>query len=184
MPTPSNDRCKLRLGDAAPDFNLPAVDGKNYSLASFRPSTVLVVFFTCNHCPYVQGWDERVVGLQKDFASKGVQFVGVNANETAHYPDDSFDKMVVRAKEMKFNWVYLRDESQETARAYDAACTPEFYAFDAARKLRYHGRVDDNYKDAAAAKSHDLRNALEDLTAGRDVGIPITPAMGCSIKWA
>ncbi len=184
MATLSKDTCKLRPGDAAPDFDLPAVDGKKYSLASFADKKILVVFFTCNHCPYVQGWDGRVIALQKEFASKGVQFAGVNANETVHYPDDSFDKMVVRAKEMKLNWVYMRDESQETARAYDAACTPEFYVFDAARKLRYHGRVDDNHKDLKAVTSHDLKNALEDLASGREVRVPFAPAMGCSIKWA
>lgn len=172
------------MGDGAPDFHLPAVDGKKYSLASFKDKRVLVVFFTCNHCPYVQGWDGRVIALQREFASKGVQFAGINANETVHYPDDSFDKMVVRAKEIGINWIYLRDESQEAARAYDAACTPEFYVFDAARKLRYHGRLDDNHQDAKGAKTHDLRNALEDLTAGREIRTPLTHAMGCSIKWA
>jgi peroxiredoxin len=184
MATLSKDNSKLRLGDPAPDFHLPAVDGKKYSLDSFKDKKILVVFFTCNHCPYVQGWDGRVIQLQKDFGPRGVQFVGVNANETVHYPDDSFDKMVVRAREMKFNWVYLRDESQETARAYDAACTPEFYVFDAARKLRYHGRMDDNYQDPNAVKSRDLKNAIEDLTADRDVRMPLTPAMGCSVKWS
>jgi len=183
MPTPSKDNCQLKLGDAAPDFRLPAVDGKTYTLSSFQDAKVLVVFFTCNHCPYVQGWDGRVIALQEQFQGKGVRFVGINANETVHYPDDRFEKMVDRAKEMKFNWTYLRDESQAVARAYDAACTPEFYVFDAARKLRYHGRVDDNYKDPKGATSHDLRNALEDLTDGRDVRMPLSPAMGCSIKW-
>jgi peroxiredoxin len=184
MPTPSKDNCRLKLGNAAPDFRLPAVDGKTYSLSSFQDAKVLVIFFTCNHCPYVQGWDERVIGLQKDFAAKGVRFVGINANETVHYPDDSFEKMVDRAKAMNFNWTYLRDESQTAARAYDAACTPEFYVFDASRKLRYHGRLDDNYKDPKTVASHDLRNALDDLTTGRDVRIPLAPAIGCSIKWA
>jgi peroxiredoxin len=184
VPTPSKDNCRLRLGDSAPDFKLPAVDGKSYSLASFEDKKILVVFFTCNHCPYVQGWDSRVIQLQKDFAPKGVQFVGINANETAHYPEDSFEKMVARAKELGINWVYLRDETQETARAYDAACTPEFYVFDSGRRLRYHGRLDDNHKDPKAASSHDLRNALNDLLEGREVRAPLTPAMGCSIKWA
>jgi peroxiredoxin len=184
MATPSKDQCRLRVGDAAPDFKLPAVDGQEYSLASFKDKKVLAVFFTCNHCPYVQGWDGRIIQLQKDFAPKSVQFVGINANETVHYPDDSFEKMVVRAREMRFNWVYLRDESQEAARAYDAACTPEFYVFDAGRRLRYHGRLDDNHKDPKAVTSSDLKNALEDLIASRDVRVPYAPAMGCSIKWA
>lgn len=183
MATPSKDNCKLRLGDPAPDFRLPAVDGREYSLDSFKDKNTLVVFFTCNHCPYVQGWDDRIIALQKDFGPKGVQFVGINANETVHYPEDSFEKMKARAQEKGFNWVYLRDESQEAARAFDAACTPEFYVFDAARKLRYHGRLDDNHKDPKAVTSHDLKNALGDLVAGRDVRSPLSPAMGCSIKW-
>jgi peroxiredoxin len=184
VPTPSKDNCKLKLGDSAPDFELPAVDGREYSLEFFKDKRILVVFFTCNHCPYVQGWDGRIIQLQRDFAPQGVQFVGINANETVHYPEDSFDKMVVRAREIGINWVYLRDEKQEAARAYDAACTPEFYVFDSGRRLRYHGRLDDNYKDPEAASSHDLRDALADLAAGRDVRRPLAPAMGCSIKWA
>jgi len=183
MPTPSKDHRKLKLGDQAPDFHLPGVDGKKYSLASFADKKILVVFFTCNHCPYVQGWDDRVVAMQKGHASKGVQFAGINANETSKYPEDSFDKMVARAKEKGFNWVYLRDESQAVAKAYDAACTPEFYVFDQERKLRYHGRFDDNYQDVHAVKSHDLKDAVEDLLAGHAVRNSETPAMGCSIKW-
>lgn len=183
MATSSKNNCNLNLGDKAPDFSLPGVDGKTYSLGAFSDKKVLVVFFTCNHCPYVQGWDGRVIELQKEFETQGVQFVGINANETTKYPEDSFDQMIVRAKEMGFNWVYLRDEGQVVAKAYDAACTPEFYVFDEARRLRYHGRLDDNYRDAQAAKSHDLKNALEDLISGADVRTPETPAMGCSIKW-
>ncbi len=171
------------MEDRAPDFDLPGVDGKSHSLNSFADKKVLVVFFTCNHCPYVQGWDDRVIALQKDLAAKGVQFVGINANETSKYPEDSFDKMVVRAKQKGFNWVYLRDESQKVAQSYDAACTPEFFVFDQERKLRYHGRFDDNYQDPKAVKSHDLQNALADLLANRPVRNPETPAMGCSIKW-
>ena len=172
------------LGTPAPDFRLPATDGNTYALKDIAGVKGTVIVFICNHCPYVQGWDERILQIQRDFSPKGVQFVGINANETAHYPEDSFEKMVVRAKEMRFNWVYLRDESQQVARAYDAACTPEFYVFDSERKLRYHGRLDDNHKDPKAATSHDLRNALDDLTASREVRVPLTPAMGCSIKWA
>lgn len=184
MATLSKNNCDLTLGDTAPDFNLPGVDGKKNSLESFADKKILVIFFTCNHCPYVQGWDNRVIALQRDFAANGVQFVGINSNETKNYPEDSFEKMVVRAKEKKFNFVYLRDEDQSVARAYDAACTPEFFVFDAERKLRYHGRVDDNYQDPKAVKSHDLRNALDDLIANRPVRTPETHAMGCSIKWA
>ncbi len=183
MATESKSSCLLKIGSAAPDFALPGVDNKTWSLSSFSDKKILVIFFTCNHCPYVQGWDDRIVALQKDLAPQGVQFVGINANETKNYPEDSFDKMVAQAREKKINWIYLRDEDQSVARAYDAACTPEFYVFDAGRKLRYHGRLDDHYKDAKSAKSHDLRNALADLLEGRDVRVAQAPALGCSIKW-
>jgi len=181
--TNSKDSCLLKIGAQAPDFNLPGVDGKKYSLVSFTDKKILVVIFTCNHCPYVQGWEGRIMAVQKDYGSRGVQVVGINANETRNYPEDSFDKMVVRAREKKFNFVYLRDEDQKVAKAYDAACTPEVYVFDAEKKLRYHGRIDDNYKDSNAVTSPDLKNVLEDLLANRPVKNPLTAALGCSIKW-
>lgn len=180
----SKNSCKLKLGAAAPDFDLPGVDSKRYSLASFKDKKLLIVLFTCNHCPYVQGWEDRLIAIQREYGPKGVQLVGINANETKNYPEDSFDKMVARAREKRFNFVYLRDEDQSVARVYDAACTPEIYLFDAERRLRYHGRVDDNHQDPKAVKSHDLKNALDDLLAGRPVRTPEAPAMGCSIKWA
>ncbi len=183
MPTPSKTDGLLQLGASAPDFSLKGIDGKTHSLKSFADKKILVVIFTCNHCPYVQGWEGRLIAIQNDFAAKGVQLVGINSNDDKKYPEDSFDGMVERAREQGFNFVYLRDPDQSVARAYDAACTPEIFVFDATRKLRYHGRVDDNFKDPKAVTSHDLRNALEDLVAGRSVGVPKTHAMGCSIKW-
>lgn len=187
MATTSKSTCRLKLGQPAPDFNLPGVDGKNHSLASFKDKKVLVILFTCNHCPYVQAWEDRVIAIQRDYGPSdkgGVQIVAINANETRNYPEDSFDKMVIRTREKRFNFPYLRDEDQSVAKAYDAACTPEIYVFDSERRLRYHGRVDDNYQDPKAVKSHDLRDALDDLSASRPVRKPETPAMGCSIKWA
>lgn len=183
MATYSKNSCRLKIGDRAPDFNLKGVDSKNHTLSSFTDNKILVVMFTCNHCPYVQGWEDRLVTIQRDYGPKGVQLVAINSNETKNYPEDSFDKMVIRAKEKRFNFPYLRDEDQSIAKAYDAACTPEIYVFDAERKLRYHGRVDDNYQDPKAVKSHDLKNALDDLLANHSVKNPETPAMGCSIKW-
>jgi len=183
MATYSKNSCRLKIGDRAPDFNLKGVDGKNHTLSSFTGNKILVVMFTCNHCPYVQGWEDRLVTIQRDYGPKGVQLVAINSNETKNYPEDSFDKMVIRSKEKRFNFPYLRDEDQSVAKAYDAACTPEIYVFDSERKLRYHGRVDDNYQDPKAVKSHDLKNALDDLLADRPVKNPETPAIGCSIKW-
>jgi peroxiredoxin len=183
MATNSKNDCLLKLGDSAPRFDLPGIDGKNHSLSSFEDKKVLVVIFSCNHCPYVLGWEGRLMEIQREYESKGVQLIAINANETKNYPEDSFDKMVIHAKENKFNFIYLRDEDQSVAKAYDAACTPEVYVFDAGRRLRYHGRVDDNYKDEKAVKSHDLKNALDDLLNNQPVKTPETPALGCSIKW-
>ena len=121
--------------------------------------------------------------IQHDFGPQGVQLVGINANETKNYPEDSFDKMAIRAREKHYNFPYLRDEDQSVAKAYDAACTPEVFVFDSARQLQYHGRIDDNYRDPKSVKSHDLRDTLEDLLANRPVRNPETPALGCSIKW-
>ncbi len=183
MASSSKDNCQLKLGQPAPDFKLRGVDEKNYTLADFVTKKILVVAFSCNHCPYVQGWEDRLITIQKDYGPRGVQLIAINANETKNYPEDSFEKMVVRAREKKFNFTYLRDEDQSVAKAFDAACTPEIYVFDAARKLQYHGRVDDNYKDPQSVKSHDLKNALNDLLENHPVRTPLTPALGCSIKW-
>ena len=141
----------LEIGQPAPDFNLPGVDGKNYSLASFKPAKVLVVVFSCNHCPAVIGSEDRMVAMYAKYAPKGVAMVAINSNETDNHPDDSFEKMVVRAKQKGFRFAYVRDEDQSAARAYGALRTPHFYVFDAERKLRYTGRMDDNpYKPAKA----------------------------------
>ena len=174
---------KLKIGDKAPDFSLPGVDGKAYSLGSFRGKKILVIVFMCNHCPYVQGSLERIKSIQDDFGIKGVQFVGINANDEVNYPDDSFDKMIAVSREKKINFPYLRDEDQKVAAAYGAQCTPECFVFDGERKLRYHGRVDDSPKDESKATVSDLRNAIDALIHDRKVAIELTPAIGCSIKW-
>lgn len=175
---------KLKSGDAAPDFrDLKGVDGKSYSLASFRDKDALVVAFWCNHCPYVQAWEERFVALANDFQARGVAFVAINSNETSQYPEDDFPNMVKRAKEHFYTFPYVRDESQRVASAFGGLCTPHIFVFDEQRKLRYQGRVDDS-KDPRNVKSHDLRNALDALLGGREPPQPITAAQGCSIKWA
>lgn len=174
---------KLKIGDKAPDFNLPGVDGKSYSLSDFRSKKILVIAFMCNHCPYVQAYIERLKSIQSDFEVKSVQIVGINANDEVNYPDDSFEKMVEFNKARKLNFPYLRDESQEIASAYGAQCTPECFVFDAERKLRYHGRIDDNYKDENAVQTYDLRNAINAVIHNQKVAIELTPAIGCSIKW-
>ena len=174
---------KLKIGDKAPDFSLPGVDGKAYSLSSFKGKKVLVIVFMCNHCPYVQGSIERIKSIQSDFGIKGVQIVGINSNDQVNYPEDSFEKMIEYSKIKKYNFPYLRDEDQATANAYGAQCTPECFVFDGERKLRYHGRVDDNPKDETKATVHDLRNAIDSIIHNKKVSIEMTPAIGCSIKW-
>lgn len=173
---------KLKIGDKAPDFSLPSVDGRICKLSDFKRK-VLVIVFMCNHCPYVQAYVERIKAIQGEFGIKGAQVVGINSNDEVNYPDDSFDKMVEMSKAKKLNFAYLRDESQAAASAYGAQCTPEAFVFDGERKLRYHGRIDDNYKDEKAVKTNDLRNAVDAVVHDRKVGIELTPAVGCSIKW-
>jgi peroxiredoxin len=173
----------LDLGAKAPAFSLPATDGKTYSLESFRNASALVVFFTCNHCPYVLGSDEVTRRTAEAFASKGVVFVAINSNSAATHQEDDFPHMVDRMKEKKFPWVYLRDESQETARAYGALRTPHFYVFGGERTLLYTGRGIDNPKDAASMTVNDLENALNDWALGKPVRVPLTNPIGCNVKW-
>lgn len=174
---------KLKIGSKAPDFNLPAVDNKFYSLNSFADKKILIVIFSCNHCPYVQAYEQRIISIQKDFAEKGVQIVAINSNEDKNYPEDSFDEMIKRSNEKQFNFPYLRDETQEVAKAYGATHTPEIFLFDKERKLRYHGKIDDNWKEPEKVKYQYLRNAIEEVLEGKEVSIPETFSIGCTIKW-
>ncbi len=174
----------LELEESAPAFKeLLGVDGKRYSLSSFAASPVLVVVFTCNHCPYVKAYEERMVAIQRAYADEGVQFVAINSNDDKAYPEDSYPEMVKRAKERNFNFPYLRDSDQVAVTDYGAVCTPHVFAFDRDRILRYRGRIDDS-RDPAKVTAHDLRNALDDLVSGRPVGVPDTKPFGCSIKWS
>ena len=174
---------KIKINDKAPDFSLPDVDGKVYSLKEFKSRKILVIIFMCNHCPYVQGSIERIKALQSDYGIKSVQVVGINANDEINYPDDSFYKMIEANKEKKLNFPYLRDEDQKIATAYGAQCTPECFVFDEKRALRYHGRIDNSPKDASLVQTTDLRNAIESLIHNKKVTVELTPAIGCSIKW-
>jgi peroxiredoxin len=173
----------LELGAQAPDFKLPATDGKTYSLADFSGKKALCIIFSCNHCPYVQAYEGRMAELQSKYGSQGAQLVAINSNDAAAYPEDSFENMKKRVKEVGFNFPYLHDESQKVAHTYGAQRTPHIFLFDAERKLAYLGRIDDNYKDASAVKSHELADAIEDILAARPVRVPETFAVGCTIKW-
>jgi peroxiredoxin len=173
----------IQIGESAPDFSLPGTDDSTYTLGSFENKKALVICFSCNHCPYVQAAEERMIAFQRDFGPKGAQLVCINPNDETVYPEDSFDDMKKRAAAKGFNFTYLRDETQEVAKAYGAQCTPEFFVFGPDRKLAYHGRIDDGHKVAANAKKHDLRDATQAVLEGGMVAEPVTMAMGCSIKW-
>jgi peroxiredoxin len=182
----------LPIGASAPDFRLPGVDGKTYSLKDFADAKVLVVIFTCNHCPTAQAYEERVARLHAETKDKGVALVAISPNDPAAlrldelgYTDvgDSFDDMKYRARDHKFAYPYLYDgDTQETAIKYGVLATPHVYIFDAARKLRYVGRFDD--AEVKAVKSHDARNAVDALLAGKPVSVETTRVFGCSTKWA
>ncbi|MCX7030843.1 MAG: thioredoxin family protein [Spirochaetes bacterium] len=173
----------LALGAKAPSFSLPATDGRTCRLEDFKDARVLAVFFTCNHCPYVLGSDEVTRRTAETFRPRGVVFVGINSNSAATHPEDDFPSMVRRMAEQKFPWVYLRDESQNVARAYGALRTPHFYVFDRDRSLVYTGRGVDNPREASKMTVNDLENALADQLAGRPVRVPLTNPIGCNVKW-
>ena len=172
----------LALGESAPQFELMGTDSNRYSLSSFSDSKVLVVVFSCNHCPYVVAYEERMVAIQREYSGKGVQLVAINSNDEKSYPEDGFVQMVKRARDRAFNFPYLRDDAQRVADAFGAVCTPHVFAFDERRKLAYRGRIDDS-KDPSRVKHHDLRDALDDMVQGRPVKTPDTLPFGCSIKW-
>ena len=173
----------LQLGKKAPDFKVPATDGKTYSLADFAEAKALVVFFTCNHCPFVLGSDEVTRETADRFRGKGVAFIGINSNSEHTHPDDDFVHMVERMKQHHFPWIYARDKSQDVAKAYGALRTPHFYVFDQERKLVYTGRGLDNPRNAAESTINDLDRALEEVVAGRPVSTPATNPIGCNVKW-
>jgi peroxiredoxin len=173
----------LALGSLAPNFTLPATDGKSYSLDDFSKAKVLVIYFTCNHCPYVTSSDEETRKTVERFQSQGVLFVGINANSKNTNSDDSFENMVKRMKEYKFPWVYLYDETQETAKKYGALRTPHFYVFDEKRKLVYTGRALDSPRDPKKSTVNDLEKALEEHLSGKPIANPLTNPIGCNVKW-
>jgi peroxiredoxin len=173
----------LQPGKKAIDFKLPSTEGKEYSLADFEKYNYLVLFFTCNHCPYVIGSDEITRATAEKFRIKGVGFAGINSNSENTYPEDSFPNMVERMKKHNFPWVYLYDKSQEVAKAYGALRTPHFYVFNEKRKLVYTGRGVDSPRDTSKMSVNNLDIALEELTSGKPVSIPVTNPIGCNIKW-
>jgi peroxiredoxin len=173
----------MKIGDQAPNFSLPGVDGKTHSLSDLTSNPVLVVVQMCNHCPYVIKYEDRMIDLAKRYAAKEVAFVGICSNDTTTHPADSFENMGRHALEVGLPFPYLHDESQQVAKAYGAERTPEFFVFDAARKLVYHGRLDDHDNDPAAATKHYLADGIEAALAGRPAPVAEVDAVGCTVKW-
>jgi peroxiredoxin len=172
----------LPIGSAAPDFrDLAAADGGRYSLSSFA-DPVLVIVFLGNGCPTVKGYTGRLLGLQRDFGDKGVRVVGINSNNAAISPPDTYEMMVKRAHEAEFNFTYLKDEDRHVAKEFGAICTPHVFAFDHARLLQYKGRIDDSRMPLSVTRQ-DLRSALDDLLSRRPVRTPETEPFGCSVVW-
>jgi len=173
----------LQPGEKAIDFRLPATDGNTYSLSDFDRHKYLVVFFTCNHCPYVIGSDEVTRTTAEKFMKKGVIFAGINSNSEKTYAEDSFPNMVLRMEKHKFPWVYLYDRDQSVAKAYGALRTPHFYVFNEKRVLVYTGRGVDSPRDTTKMTINDLDRALDELTSGKPVSVPVTNPIGCNVKW-
>jgi peroxiredoxin len=174
---------RILIGAVAPDFSLPGVDDQLYSMKSFADKKIVVVIFSCNHCPYVRAYEDRMIAIQRDFNDRGVALVAINSNETKNHPEDTFPKMVIRSDEKKFNFPYLRDESQKVADVYGAHYTPEIFLLDAERRLRYTGKIDDNWQQPDAVKIRHLRDALEATLTGGSIPVAETHAIGCTIKW-
>ncbi len=173
----------LEIGQKAPEFKLPATDGRNYSLEDFDDSPWLVVFFTCNHCPYVLGSDEITRKTAEKYGPKGVRFIAINSNSDKIYVEDDFPHMVKRMDEKNFPWIYLRDESQDVARRYGALRTPHFFVFDTVRELVYTGRGVDSPRDTGKMTDNTLDRVLDALTSGKMPPVVVTNPIGCNVKW-
>ena len=174
----------LEIGQKGPDFTLPGVDGHTYTLSDLVNSNQAVaVIFSCNHCPYVRAWEGRMKQIQRDYQAKNVVLVAVNANDTTKYPDDDFERMKQRAQQEGFNFLYLRDDSQEVARAYGGSHPPHVFLLDGQGVLQYRGAIDDNHDDPDAVQHTYLRDALDALLAGQAPETTTSQAVGCTIKW-
>jgi peroxiredoxin len=173
----------IKLNEQAKPFSLVGVDEHKHALADYGNKEAVVVIFSCNHCPYVKAWEDRMVQIQADYGPKGAQLLVINANDAQAFPADSFPKMQERAKEKGCNFPYLHDATQEVARAYGAERTPEVFVFDKHGVLRYHGAIDDNYDNPSAVKEAYLRSALEAVLAGQTPKIAQTQPAGCTMKW-
>jgi peroxiredoxin len=175
----------IPLGTTIPSFNLPdTVSGKNFSSGELNGARASVVMFICNHCPFVKHVNAGMVSLANDYIPKGVKFIGISSNDVVNYPDDSPEKMKETAMELKYPFPYLYDETQEVAKAFDAACTPDFYIFDKELKLVYRGQLDDSRPSTKLPLTgKDMREALDNLLSEKEIATLQRPSIGCNIKW-
>ena len=173
----------LKIGNRAPNFNLKATDDKFYHLNDFSDAEILVILFTCNHCPYVLGSDELTRKTADKFMLSGVRFVAINSNSPNTYEEDSYENMVIRMRENNFPWIYLHDEKHEVVQEYGALKTPHFFIFNQERRLVYTGRGVDSPRDISRMTVNDLDRTLSELITGQQVSVPVTNPIGCNIKW-
>lgn len=176
----------LQIGQVAPDFKLPNVNGTEVSLADYKDANGFIVIFTCNHCPYAKAYEDRIIALNKKYAATKFPVIAISSNDAVQYPEDNFDNMKIRAKEKGFTFPYLYDETQDIAKQYGALKTPHVFILLKENDqfiTKYIGAIDDNWEDAAAVKDKYAENALNDLIEGKQVKVPLTKAIGCSMKW-
>ena len=171
----------VNLGSKAPYFNLPNVDGNTLSIDDFT-NEILVVIFTCNHCPYAKAVEDRIIELANNYSSN-VDFVLISSNDADNYPADSPEKMAEQAKKKNYPFPYLFDETQDIAKSYNAVCTPDIFLYDADRKLKYRGRLDDNWKEPEGVTREELKMAIDATLSGNEIEFMQIPSMGCNIKW-
>ena len=171
---------KIKIGDTQLNFELPGVDGLKHSIENIQK--IKVIIFSCNHCPYAQAWEDRIVNLQSEF-SKDIQIIMISSNDAEQFPDDSFQEMAKRSQEKKFNFPYLYDESQEIATLYGAERTPEVFVFDSLGTLKYHGTIDDNYENESEVEKSFLKEAIKNIINGENPSPSFTEPVGCTIKW-
>ena len=173
----------IKIGTQTVNFSLPGTDGKTYTLDDFKDKEALVLVVTCNHCPYAEASWPVLIDLQNYFADKSVQFVAINPNDSDTFSEDNFENMKINAKKLGLNFPYLRDKTQKIAKQLKAVCTPDIYLYGSERKLFYHGRINDNWQNPQKVKDESLKNAINDLLAGKNPPDTQYPSMGCSIKW-
>lgn len=171
------------IGQSCPDFTLPAMDGKTYSLKDFTNGEPLVIMFICNHCPYVKAIEDRLITLGHDLKLKNINVVAICSNDEISYPDDSFENLKARFFEKDYSFTYLHDKTQKVAQTFGAVCTPDYFVYDKNVKLAYRGRLDDSWKEPEKVTKRELYEAVLKLKSAQALTEPQTPSMGCSIKW-